>query len=129
MSGTEMEFGPGPDAFPPGVEFCFMHGAPDEARAMFTVRLKAEQGYRFAPHSHPHDEHVTIVSGRMLLGNGSTADRGSAREMGPGSYAFLPKEQFHYAWALDEVVFQVNAIGPFGITYANPEDDPRRAVH
>jgi hypothetical protein len=27
------------------------------------------------------------------------------------------------------VVFQVNAIGPFGITYANPEDDPRRSVH
>jgi hypothetical protein len=31
--------------------------------------------------------------------------------------------------AVDDVVFQVNAIGPFGITYANPEDDPRRSVH
>lgn len=126
---TDMKFGPGPDVFPPGVEFCFLHGAPDAAGKMFTVRLKAEQGYRFAPHSHPHDEHVTIVSGTMLLGEGATADRAAARRMGPGSYAFLPKEQFHYAWALDEVVFQVNAIGPFGITYANPEDDPRHAVH
>ena len=125
----EMQYGPGPDAFPPGVQFCFLHGAPDAAGKMFTVRLRASQGYTFAPHCHPHDEHVTIVSGTMLLGNGTKADRASAQRMGPGSYAFLPKEQFHYAWALDEVVFQVNAVGPFGITYANPEDDPRRKVH
>jgi quercetin dioxygenase-like cupin family protein len=129
LGENDMTYGPGPDAFPPGVHFCFLHGAPDAAGAMFTVRLKAQQGYLFAPHSHPHDEHVTIVSGTLLLGNGSKADRAAARKMGPGSYAFLPREQFHYAWAVDEVVFQVNAIGPFGITYANPEDDPRRSVH
>jgi hypothetical protein len=34
---------------------------------------------------------------------------------------FLPKERFHYAWAThDDTEFQVNAIGPFAITYAHP---------
>ncbi|HYG69795.1 MAG TPA: cupin domain-containing protein [Anaeromyxobacteraceae bacterium] len=121
----ELEWGPSPDVFPSGCQFCVLHGDPGAA-AMFTVRLKVGNRYVFAPHSHPHDEHLTILSGRLELGNGRTADRGAVRAMDPGDYAFLPRDQFHYAYAAaDDTVFQVQAIGPFGITYANPEDDPR----
>jgi quercetin dioxygenase-like cupin family protein len=126
VARDDAQWGPAPDAFPAGAQLCVLHGAPDSLGAMFTVRLKTGDGYLFAPHSHPHDEHVTVISGALLLGNGAKLDRAAARTLGPGGYAFLPKDQFHYAWAQDETVFQVNAIGPFGITYANPEDDPRR---
>lgn len=126
----EVTWGPAPDVFPAGAQFCVLHGDPTAAGAMFTVRLKASEGYCFAPHSHPHDEHLTIISGTLLLGNGPTLDRTRATALGPGSYVFLPKEQFHYAWATDDdTEFQVNAIGPFAITYAHPEDDPRNRVH
>jgi quercetin dioxygenase-like cupin family protein len=128
LAEQELTWGPAPDIFPAGLAFCVCHGAPD-AEGLFTVRLKAGRGYVFAPHSHPHDEHLTIISGALLLGNGRTLDREAARRLEPGAYAFLPRQQFHYAWAADEdTVFQVSAVGPFAITYANPEDDPRNAA-
>lgn len=124
----EMRWGPAPDVFPAGAQFCVLHGDPGGG-GMFSVRLKASERYVFAPHCHPHDEHVTVISGRLELGNGRTLDRSGTQVLEPGGYAFLPKDQFHYAWALDEdTVFQVEAIGPFGITYANPADDPRIGV-
>jgi quercetin dioxygenase-like cupin family protein len=128
VSQGEMGWGPGPDAFPAGVHLCVLHGDPGESGRIFTVRLKTSDGFVFAPHSHPHDEHITIVSGALLLGNGSKLDRHASRRLGAGDYAFLPREQFHYAWAEGDTVFQVSAVGPFGITYANPEDDPRRSA-
>lgn len=126
VAPDEAEWMPAPDAFPEGAQLCVLHGSPDAAGRMFTVRLKTADGYVFAPHSHPHDEHVTVITGALLLGNGRELDRAQAQRLGPGGYAFLPREQFHFAWAEDETVFQVSAIGPFGITYANPGDDPRR---
>lgn len=126
----EMEWGPAPEVFPAGADFCVLHGDPGNPGAQFTVRLRASEGYFFPPHSHPHDEHVTIVSGALLLGDGPKLDRAGARRLEAGAYVFLPKDQFHYAWAEeDDTVFQVNAVGPFGITYANPEDDPRGGKH
>jgi quercetin dioxygenase-like cupin family protein len=128
ISRDEMRWEPAPDVFPAGAQFCVLHGDPTAAGALFSVRLRTSQGYVFAPHSHPHDEHVTVISGRLELGNGAALDRSATRILEPGGYAFLPKEQFHYAVALSEdTVFQVEAIGPFGITYARPEDDPRNA--
>ena len=93
---------------------------------MFSVRLRAGEGFVFAPHKHPHDEHVTVISGRLELGEGERIEPGRSRIMEAGGYAFLPREQFHYGRALSaDTTFQVEAIGPFGITYARPEDDPR----
>jgi quercetin dioxygenase-like cupin family protein len=125
-SRDELTWQPAPDAFPKGAHFCVLHGDPGAQGQVFTVRLKASQGYVFAPHSHPHDEHVTVISGALQLGEGDTLDRTRTRTLGPGGYAFLPRDQFHYAWpAEDDTVFQVEAVGPFGITYARREDDPR----
>jgi quercetin dioxygenase-like cupin family protein len=122
----EMRWGPAPDAFPAGAQLCLLHGDPAAPGEMFSVRLRASERYVFAPHSHPHDEHITVISGRLALGNGPTLDRGSVTILEPGGYAFLPRDQFHYGWpAADDTVFQVEAVGPFAITYANPDDDPR----
>lgn len=129
LEERELSWGPAPEVFPAGCAFCVLHGDPGAAGREFTVRLRPSQGYVFAPHSHPHDEHVTVISGSLLLGNGPRLDRDAARELGPGAYAFLPRDQFHYAWTTrDDTVFQVNAVGPFGITYADPQDDPRNAA-
>jgi hypothetical protein len=32
----------------------------------------------------------------------------------------------HYALTQDEVIVQVHGVGPWGITYVNPADDPRK---
>ncbi len=120
---------PAPGVFPAGCAFCLLHGDLGPPGTPFVVRLRASSGYCFAPHSHPHDEHATVISGRILVGFGPELDREAARPMGPGDYVFLPREQFHSVWMVeDDTVVQVNAVGPFAITYANPADDPRVAT-
>ncbi|HEY3449113.1 MAG TPA: cupin domain-containing protein [Myxococcales bacterium] len=126
VSQEQILWAPAPDAFAKGVQCCVLHGDLASPGRVFTLRLKTAQGFLFAPHSHPHDEHLTIVSGALLMGDGRSADRKASRLMRAGSYVFLPMNQFHFAWAMEEdTVLQIHAVGPFGIIYAHPEDDPR----
>ena len=44
----------------------------------------------------------------------------------PGSVIVLPGETWHFHWAKSgEYVTQVTAIGPLGLEYHDPHDDPR----
>jgi hypothetical protein len=36
------------------------------------------------------------------------------------------KGMSHYAWFPEETVIQLHGQGPQGITYVNPNDDPRK---
>ena len=46
----------------------------------------------------------------------------------PGSVIVLPGDTFHFHWAKSgEYVTQVTAIGPLGLEYLNPGDDPRES--
>ena len=38
----------------------------------------------------------------------------------------MPKGMHHYGWTTEEAVIQGNGVGPAGITYINPADDPRK---
>ena len=33
----------------------------------------------------------------------------------------------HFAFFEEETVIQINTIGPWGVTYVNPADDPRKS--
>jgi hypothetical protein len=45
---------------------------------------------------------------------------------GPGTVLVLPAGQPHFHYAKSgEYVTQVTAIGPLGLTYVDPADDPR----
>ena len=82
-------------------------------------------GYRIAPHFHPADEHLVVVSGVFNMGVGGKLDMGATRAMPAGSFMVMPKGVPHFAWAKGETVVHVYAIGPWGLTYVNPKDDPR----
>ena len=43
-----------------------------------------------------------------------------------GGHAVMPRKQNHYVRMKGETVLQLTAMGPFGITYADPKDDPRK---
>jgi hypothetical protein len=32
----------------------------------------------------------------------------------------------HFVWTQEEVIVQLNGTGPWGVTYVNPADDPRK---
>ena len=90
------------------------------------VRLKMPAGYKIAPHWHPTDEHVTVVSGTFALGMGEKFDKATMKGLPAGGYAFLPAEMRHFAMATTAATIQVEGPGPFVLTYVNPADDPSK---
>ena len=46
--------------------------------------------------------------------------------MGAGSFVALTGKSPHFVFTKEETVIQVNATGPWTLTYVNPADDPRK---
>jgi quercetin dioxygenase-like cupin family protein len=124
VSPQEIKWGPAPAVLPPGAQAAVLFGDPSK-EGLFALRLKLPEGYRVPPHTHPVDEVVTVVSGAFSLGMGETADRSSAQPLPAGSFFALPPGMAHYVFIDEETVIQISTIGPWGLTYINPADDPR----
>jgi hypothetical protein len=79
------------------------------------------------PHVHPEDRVYTVISGVFYIGLGEEFDADTLRAYPPGSVIVLPGGTAHFDWARSgEYVTQVTAVGPLGLTYVNPDDDPRQ---
>jgi quercetin dioxygenase-like cupin family protein len=121
----EIEWGPAPAVLPPGAEAAVLFGDPSE-EGLFVLRLKFPAGYSVAPHTHPVDEVVTVISGTFYKGMGETADPSKAQPLPAGSFFALPPGTAHYVFMEEETVIQISTVGPWGLTYVNPKDDPRQ---
>lgn len=121
---TEFKWGAGPASLPPGAKFATLEGDMNR-EGPFTVRATLPANYRIPPHFHTADEHITVLSGTFYLGMGEKFDEKVAKELPAGSFVYLPKEMRHYAYTRGETVIQLHGMGPWGITYVNPADDPR----
>jgi quercetin dioxygenase-like cupin family protein len=125
MSPAELKWGDPPPVFEKGATFSVVSGDPGQP-GIYVVRLKMPAGYKIAPHWHPTDEHVTVISGEFALGMGDKIDQASAKVLTAGGYALLPAQMHHYALARSATVVQVHGMGPFALTYVNPADDPSK---
>jgi hypothetical protein len=123
MKPADRKWGDPPPVFEKGATFTVVSGNPGEA-GPYVVRLKMPAGYKINPHWHPADENVTVISGTMALGMGEKFDKATMTVLPAGSYALLPAEMRHYAMAKTAAVVQVHGMGPFKLTYVNPDDDP-----
>src|SRR5262245_3692923 len=88
----------------PGLSMSVLSGDPKAEGSPFVIRLKLDDGVRIAPHWHPTDEHLTIVSGTFYMGMGDTMDEKQATPMVQGTYSLMPKEMHHYGFAKSETV-------------------------
>ncbi len=122
----EVKWGPAPTVFAPGARLAVLHGDPS-GTGEFTVRLELPGGYFIAPHSHPGNEHVTVISGLLRVGMGDAEDIAKTMVFKPGEFGSIPGEMPHYARALEKTVVQIHGVGPLGLTYVHPKDDPRTA--
>src|SRR6266705_1140033 len=111
MSAAEAKWGDPPPVFEKGASFTVMSGDPSKA-GLFVVRLKMPAGYKIAPHWHPTDEHVTVLSGTFVLGMGEKFDKATMKDLPSGGYALLPAEMRHYALAKTAATVQVHGMGP-----------------
>lgn len=128
LTPKEISWGEAPPALPRGAKLAVLQGDPSAAGEVVTVRLKMPKGYTIPPHFHPTDEAVTVLSGSFSMGTGDTLDRKAAKVLGPGGWCLIPKGAHHYAFATADTVVQVHLVGPFGITYLNPKDDPQASA-
>ena len=123
VAATGLTWGDAPPVLPAGAKMAVVSGDPGKA-GLFAIRLQLPAGYNIAPHWHPTDEHVTVLSGTFGLGMGETA--GSVKDLPAGSYALMPAEMRHFAKAVTATTVQVDGMGPFVLNYVNAADDPSK---
>jgi quercetin dioxygenase-like cupin family protein len=126
ITAAEIKWGPASAKLPPGAVMAILDGEPQKPGAPFTIRVKVPDGYSVPPHTHPTDEHLTVIQGTILLGMGETFDRAKLREFPAGGYAKLPKGKPHFNFYKGETIIQLHGIGPYDVRYVNPGDDPTR---
>lgn len=127
VTPADVKWSDGPPSLPAGAKMAVIEGDPALPNALFTLRLKLPADYKVMPHFHPADEHITVISGAFWMGMGGTHDVAKLKELPTGAFAVMPVGHSHFAMTKAETVVQIHAVGPWGITYVNPADDPRRA--
>src|SRR5438552_2189586 len=88
-------------AFPKGIRIATLVGDPTKTGEVVVLRIKFPANSRIPPHTHPYAEVVTLISGSIWSSAGEKFEKKGA-------------------------ILQVQFIGPGGITYINPADDPRK---
>jgi hypothetical protein len=121
----EIKWVDGPPALPKGVKVAVIEGNPQQ-EGPFTMRMLLPAGTKAAPHWHPGLEHVTVLAGTFNIGVGEKLDTASGKSLPTGGFVVMPAKTPHFAWVDVETVIQLHGIGPWGITYVNPADDPAK---
>lgn len=124
---AEIQWQEAPAMLPKGAKIAVMEGDPAQ-EGIFTLRVWAPDGYRIPPHWHPAFEHVTVISGTFLVGMGEKADDSKLQTVPTGGFSYMGPNMPHFALIKGETVVQVHAMGPWGLYYVNPADDPRKAA-
>ena len=104
----------GPPTLPAGAKTAVLEGDP-RAEGMFTMRVKVPAGASLAPHWHPRDERVTVLSGTVELGFGTVADKSATKRYGAGSFYVNPPHTMHFLFFPEETVLQMTGAGPWEI--------------
>jgi quercetin dioxygenase-like cupin family protein len=126
VSPDSLKWGAAPPAFPKGAQIAVLSGDPSK-EGLYVVRLKAPAGYKVPAHVHPNDENVTVISGTFNIGMGDKLDEKQGDALKSGGFVRAPKGMQHYAWFTEDTIIQLHGMGPQGIVYVNPADDPRKS--
>jgi quercetin dioxygenase-like cupin family protein len=112
---------------PKGGQVAVLVGDPTKAGSVVVQRVKFPANYKVPPHTHPYAETVTVISGSVGLGMGEKFDTTKGEVVKAGALQALPAKHAHYVWTENEgAILQVQFVGPGGIDYINPADDPRK---
>src|SRR6185436_5081480 len=86
LPAAQVKWGPAPPSVPKGVQLAVVSGNPGAA-GPFVIRLKIPAGQKIAPHWHPTDENVTVLSGTVAFGMGEKFDPAALKNLSAGGYA------------------------------------------
>ena len=108
-----------------------LYGDPEAIGEPFVMRIRELPGTVVPPHSHPVDEHITVVQGAWYFGLGEEFNPQALAELTPGTYAFAPKGSWMFGYSPEGAIVQVHGIGPFQINWhggLKTLDDPNAKV-
>jgi len=112
-------------SFPPAARLAVLVGDPSKP-GPYLIRVRLPAGTRMMPHKHAEDRIYTVISGVFYVGLGEDFDESKLTAHSPGTVLVLPSGQPHFHWAKSgEYITQVSAIGPLGLSYVDPVNDPR----
>lgn len=97
-----------------------IHGDIEKDGQEFVMRIRELRGSFIPPHTHPVDEHITVLSGKVCLGTGPEFDRAKLQCLGPGGYAFFAKGTTIFGEAPEPGTVQVHGLGPFHLHWKYP---------
>jgi quercetin dioxygenase-like cupin family protein len=96
------------------------------AKGKFVIQLKMPADYAVPPHSHPTDEVVKVVSGKLHYAMSDTMNSSEAKTLTAGHFVTMKAKMNHWVHAPAPATIQVSGMGPFEISYVDPKDDPRK---
>jgi uncharacterized protein (TIGR02246 family) len=96
-------------------DFEVILGDPDVSGQPFVMRIRELPGTIIPPHSHPVDEHITVLQGTFFFAVADKFDLSLMKELKAGGYAFAPKGSTMFGASPDGAVVQVHGVGPFHI--------------
>jgi quercetin dioxygenase-like cupin family protein len=93
----------------------------------YVMRVKIPANAKLAPHFHPDEVRmVTVLSGTLYFAFGDKFEEPKLKAFGPGSFFTEPKNRPHFALTkTDDVMLQINAVGPTGTTSVQPSKASR----
>ena len=94
-----------------------LHGDPEKVGEPFAMRIRELPGTIIPLHSHPIDEHITIVQGVWYFAVGDRWEKSALKELRAGDYAFAPKGSTMFGYCPDGAIVQVHGVGPFHIEW------------
>lgn len=90
-------------------------GDPEAVGQAFVMRIRELPGTIIPPHSHPVDEHITVLEGTFFFAVSEEFDLRLLKELKAGGYAYAPKGSTMFGASPDGAIVQVHGIGPFHI--------------
>jgi quercetin dioxygenase-like cupin family protein len=103
-----------PPSMPKGTKMAILEGSPKEA-GLFTIRLRVPKGSVIAPHTHPRQERVTVLSGKVTVGFGKS----ESTTFTTGGFYVNPPGEPHFLVIEEESVLQLTCEGPWELVYVD----------
>ncbi|MBV9071962.1 MAG: cupin domain-containing protein [Acidobacteria bacterium] len=111
-----------------GESLAVVSGCPFQQGAPFVLRLRMEKGLFVPSHSHPIDENITVLRGRLTLRILKENSPITVVLLRQGDFFRIPAYAFHLAEAVEETEIQTNGIGPLVTTWMKDHCKPAVAA-
>ncbi len=95
------------------MDAAFLIGSPAQP-GLYTIRVHLKDGGLMPPHSHPDDRMITVLSGTLHYGFGTTAEPTATKAYPTGATFLAKANDPHYAIGRGDVIYQESGMAPTG---------------